>query len=210
MLPEGSLRDEEGLPAPGGVAAFGDLGQDFGLAVGQPVEDRVLSSANEQVHDIGIDDGVPAGDLLDVGGYLTAYTVVPFDGREADQKVTIAGDLSAPALVREGLGDENPITVTLEVEARGREGSTLASPISLLGSLGAEDFSENQFSADTGTNVSLVFKSEVLALGDVVADQVLKHGEQTQLRRIAKALNLTQDEYNALQTKHRDKLSTLS
>ncbi|RLB50044.1 MAG: hypothetical protein DRH23_05285 [Deltaproteobacteria bacterium] len=43
-----------------------------------------------------------------------------------------------------------------------------------------------------------------------VADQVLKHGEQTQLRRIAKALNLTQDEYNALQAKHRDKLSTLS
>jgi uncharacterized tellurite resistance protein B-like protein len=43
-----------------------------------------------------------------------------------------------------------------------------------------------------------------------VADQVLKHGEQTQLRRIAKALNLTQDEYNALQAKHRNKLSTLS
>ena len=43
-----------------------------------------------------------------------------------------------------------------------------------------------------------------------VADQVLKHDEQTQLRRIAKALALTQDEYNALQAKHRDKLSTLS
>jgi len=43
-----------------------------------------------------------------------------------------------------------------------------------------------------------------------VADHVLKHDEQTQLRRIAKALNLTQDEYNALQAKHRDKLSTLS
>jgi uncharacterized tellurite resistance protein B-like protein len=43
-----------------------------------------------------------------------------------------------------------------------------------------------------------------------VADEVLKHDEQTQLRRIAKALSLTQDEYNALQAKHRDKLSTLS
>ncbi len=43
-----------------------------------------------------------------------------------------------------------------------------------------------------------------------VADHVLKHDEQTQLRRIAKALNLTQDEYNALQARHRDKLSTLS
>jgi uncharacterized tellurite resistance protein B-like protein len=43
-----------------------------------------------------------------------------------------------------------------------------------------------------------------------VADHVLKHDEQTQLRRIAKALSLTQDEYNALQARHRDKLSTLS
>ncbi len=42
-----------------------------------------------------------------------------------------------------------------------------------------------------------------------VADQVLKHEEQTQLRRIAKSLNLSQDEYNAVQAKHRDKLSTL-
>lgn len=42
-----------------------------------------------------------------------------------------------------------------------------------------------------------------------VADQVLKHDEQVQLRRIAKSLNLTQDEYNAVQAKHRDKLSTL-
>ncbi len=43
-----------------------------------------------------------------------------------------------------------------------------------------------------------------------VADEVLKHEEQTQLRRIAKALSLTQDEYNAIQARHRDKLSTLS
>jgi len=43
-----------------------------------------------------------------------------------------------------------------------------------------------------------------------VADHVLKHEEQTQLRRIAKALSLTQDDYNAVQAKHRDKLSTLS
>jgi uncharacterized tellurite resistance protein B-like protein len=43
-----------------------------------------------------------------------------------------------------------------------------------------------------------------------VADEVLKHEEQTQLRRIAKALSLTQDEYNAIQARHREKLSTLS
>jgi uncharacterized tellurite resistance protein B-like protein len=42
-----------------------------------------------------------------------------------------------------------------------------------------------------------------------VADQVLKHEEQTQLRRITKALSLTQADYNAVQAKHRDKLSTL-
>jgi uncharacterized tellurite resistance protein B-like protein len=42
-----------------------------------------------------------------------------------------------------------------------------------------------------------------------VADQVLKHEEQTELRRLTKALNLTQDEYNAIQAAHRDKLSTL-
>lgn len=42
-----------------------------------------------------------------------------------------------------------------------------------------------------------------------VADGVLKHDEQVQLRRIAKSLNLTQDDYNAMQAKHRDKLSTL-
>jgi uncharacterized tellurite resistance protein B-like protein len=42
-----------------------------------------------------------------------------------------------------------------------------------------------------------------------VADQVLKHDEQVQLRRITKSLNLTQDDYNSVQAKHRDKLSTL-
>ena len=42
-----------------------------------------------------------------------------------------------------------------------------------------------------------------------VADEVLKHEEQVQLRRIAKALSLTQDDYNAIQARHRDKLSTL-
>lgn len=42
-----------------------------------------------------------------------------------------------------------------------------------------------------------------------VADHELKHDEQNQLRRLAKALNLTQDDYNAVQAKHRDKLSTL-
>lgn len=43
-----------------------------------------------------------------------------------------------------------------------------------------------------------------------VADEVLKQEEQAQLRRLAKALNLTQDVYNALQAKHRDKLKSLS
>ncbi len=42
-----------------------------------------------------------------------------------------------------------------------------------------------------------------------VADQVLTHSETVQLRRITKGMNLTQDDYNAIQEKHRDKLSTL-
>jgi uncharacterized tellurite resistance protein B-like protein len=42
-----------------------------------------------------------------------------------------------------------------------------------------------------------------------VADGVLKHDEQTQLRRITKSMGLTQDDYNAVQARHRDKLSTL-
>jgi uncharacterized tellurite resistance protein B-like protein len=41
------------------------------------------------------------------------------------------------------------------------------------------------------------------------ADQVLRHEEQVQLRRIAKSLSLTQQDYNSVQAKHRDKLSTL-
>jgi uncharacterized tellurite resistance protein B-like protein len=41
-----------------------------------------------------------------------------------------------------------------------------------------------------------------------VADQVLKQEEQVQLRRLAKALNLTQGDYNAIQARHRDKLSS--
>jgi len=43
-----------------------------------------------------------------------------------------------------------------------------------------------------------------------VADGVLKHEEQTQLRRISKSMGLTQDDYNAIQARHRDKLSTLN
>ncbi len=39
-----------------------------------------------------------------------------------------------------------------------------------------------------------------------VADEVLKSEEQVQLRRLAKALSLTQDDYNAIQAKHRGTL----
>ena len=42
-----------------------------------------------------------------------------------------------------------------------------------------------------------------------VADHVLKQEEQVQLRRVTKALALSQEDYNAIQAKHRDKLSTL-
>ena len=42
-----------------------------------------------------------------------------------------------------------------------------------------------------------------------VADHVLTSEEVVQLRRITKALNLTQQDYNALQAKHRDKLASI-
>ena len=113
-----------------------------------------------------------AGDLdIQVQGDLTAYTVALFAGGADDQNVTIAGDFSAPALERERVptseGDEGEeLGVVLAIEVAG-------SPISLLGSLGAREFSKNLRSANAGSGVSLEFRSDVVALGDVVADQSL-------------------------------------
>lgn len=42
-----------------------------------------------------------------------------------------------------------------------------------------------------------------------VADHALSQDEVTQLRRITKALNLVQADYNAIQAKHRDKITSL-
>ncbi len=71
---------------------------------------------------------------------------------------------------------------------------------------------DHDWTRDLGELADRELRLEVLEvlIEMAVADHVLKHAEQTQLRRIAKALSLTQDEYNALQAKHRDKLSTLS
>lgn len=41
------------------------------------------------------------------------------------------------------------------------------------------------------------------------ADHTITYAETVQLRRIATALNLSQDDYHALQAKHRDKLAAL-
>ncbi|MGB5349127.1 MAG: TerB family tellurite resistance protein [Polyangiales bacterium] len=82
----------------------------------------------------------------------------------------------------------------------------LADQISHVALLGDHDWTRDlRELADRELRVEVL---EVL-IEMAVADHVLKHEEQTQLRRLAKALSLTQDDYNALQAKHRDKLSTL-
>ena len=83
----------------------------------------------------------------------------------------------------------------------------LADQISHVALLGDHDWTRDlRELADRELRVEVL---EVL-IEMAVADHVLKHDEQTQLRRITKALNLTQDDYNDLQAKHREKLSTLS
>jgi uncharacterized tellurite resistance protein B-like protein len=82
----------------------------------------------------------------------------------------------------------------------------LADQISHVALLGDHDWTRDlRELADRELRVEVL---EVL-IEMAVADQVLKHEEQTQLRRLAKALSLTQDDYNTLQAKHRNKLSTL-
>lgn len=82
----------------------------------------------------------------------------------------------------------------------------LADQISHVALLGDHDWTR-----DLRELASRALRLEVLEVlvEMAVADSVLKHGEQTQLRRIAKSLNLSQDDYNSVQAKHRDKLSTL-
>ena len=52
-----------------------------------------------------------------------------------------------------------------------------------------------------------------LVLGMLVslaaADETITHGEQSTLRTVTRALGLEQDDYNRLQSEHRDKLGTL-
>ncbi len=83
----------------------------------------------------------------------------------------------------------------------------LADQISHVALLGDHDWTRDlRELADRSLRLEIL---EVL-VEMAVADHVLKHDEQTQLRRISKALNLSQEDYNAVQAKHRDKLSTLS
>ena len=82
----------------------------------------------------------------------------------------------------------------------------LADQISFVALLGDHDWTRDlRDLADRELRMEVL---EVL-VEMAAADHVLKHEEQTQLRRIAKALSLTQEDYNAIQAKHRDKLSTL-
>ena len=84
--------------------------------------------------------------------------------------------------------------------------SLLADRISHVALLGDHDWTRDlRELADRDLRLEVL---EVL-VEMAVADHVLRHEEQIQLRRISKALGLTQDDYNALQARHRDKISTL-
>lgn len=71
---------------------------------------------------------------------------------------------------------------------------------------------DHDWTRDLKEHASRELRIEVLEvlLEMAAADHVLTHAETVQLRRITKALGLTQREYNELQAKHRDKLSVLS
>ncbi|MEM7136429.1 MAG: TerB family tellurite resistance protein [Myxococcota bacterium] len=97
------------------------------------------------------------------------------------------------------------------VEGLGEEGvdaicNLLADEISQVALLGDHDWTRDL--RDLAKREVRLEVLEVLVELSV-ADEVLKQEEQTQLRRLAKALNLTQEAYNAIQAKHRDKLASL-
>lgn len=118
--------------------------------------------------------GLRASGDLTVGGDLTSYTVARFDSIAADQHVDVGGAFSAPAIERPLVAQPaqgDPVTVTLSVEAGSGGGPD--DRITLLGSLADRDFSSHVVSAEARRGASLVFESDVVALGDVVADQNL-------------------------------------
>jgi len=138
------------------------------------------------------------------------------DADEATRRIVtaVAGLLAKVAYADGQYSAEEEANIQKElsrVHGLSREGiaaicGLLADQISQVALLGDHDWTRDlRELADRDLRLEVL---EVL-VEMAVADQVLKLEEQTQLRRIAKALSLTQDEYNALQAKHRNKLSTL-
>ncbi len=138
------------------------------------------------------------------------------DADEATRRIVtaVAGLLAKVAYADGHYSEEEGVAIRAELSrvhglsAAGVDAicGLLADHISQVALLGDHDWTRDL--RDLATRELRLEILEVLVeMG--VADQVLKQEEQTQLRRTAKALSLTQDDYNAIQAKHRDKLSTL-
>jgi uncharacterized tellurite resistance protein B-like protein len=138
------------------------------------------------------------------------------DADEATQRIVtaVAGLLAKVAYADGHYSEQEEATIRKElsrVHGLSQEGvdaicGLLADQISHVALLGDHDWTR-----DLRELAARELRLEVLEVlvEMAVADHLLKQEEQTQLRRIAKALSLTQDDYNAVQAKHRDKLSTL-
>ncbi|MEM8609172.1 MAG: TerB family tellurite resistance protein [Myxococcota bacterium] len=139
------------------------------------------------------------------------------DEDEATRRIVtaVAGLLAKVAYADGDYSEQEEVTIRAElqrVHGLSEEGvnaicDLLADQISQVALLGDHDWTR-----DLRELASRELRMEILeVLVEMgVADEVLKQEEQVQLRRLAKALNLTQDVYNAIQAKHRDKLKSLS
>lgn len=138
------------------------------------------------------------------------------DADDATRRIVtaVAGLLAKVAYADGDYSDKEEVTIRAElsrVHGLSPEGvdaicGLLADHISQVALLGDHDWTRDLRDL-AGRELRLEILEVLVEMG--VADEVLKHEEQTQLRRIAKALSLTQEDYNAIQAKHRDKLSTL-
>lgn len=139
------------------------------------------------------------------------------DADEATRRIVtaVAGLLAKVAYADGHYSDKEEVTIRQElsrVHGLSAEGvnaicGLLADQISQVALLGDHDWTRDLRDL-AGRELRLEILEVLVEMG--VADEVLKQEEQVQLRRIAKALSLTQDDYNAIQAKHRHKLSTLA
>ena len=156
------------------------------------------------------DFDIPTGARERLAEIVERYLV---DADDATKRIVtaVAGLLAKVAYADGDYSDQEEPTIRAElrrVHGLSEEGvdaicDLLADHISQVALLGDHDWTR-----DLRELASRELRMEILeVLVEMgVADQVLKTEEQVQLRRLAKALNLTQEVYNAIQAKHRDKL----